>query len=157
MKVNITVTGLHKLKAKVSRGAHFLGEDGLRSVLQEEGKGLVDTFRQTINTFTPGPVRDLKQATKEQKAREGWSVYPILVRSGDMVRSMKSLVRHGKRGGWTIAITFKGVDRYGERNDVKARAHLEGTAHLPVRDFTTIPRAWSKNLFSQIRKKLGWK
>lgn len=156
MRVTVTTAGLDRLRAKVHKALHFLGEDGMRAVLKEEGKQLVEMYKRTIASYTPGPVQDITQETKRRKARDGFAVYPILRASGDMMNSMYHVVRHAG-GAWVLALGFRGTDRRGTPNAEKAKGHIEGTAHLPRRDFTVIPKGWSKHLTSQLRRKLGWK
>lgn len=153
MKVRITTAGLEAISAKVSRAANFLSGSGMRAVLQQHGKMLVQEFRENIATFTPGPVPDIKPATKLQKQRGGFSVYPILVRTGDMVNSLYSNVIKKGRTSWRIALGFKGYNRSGSRNADVALAHLRGGPHLPQRDFTTITDKWRDSLFAAMKRR----
>lgn len=153
MRVHVTTAGLDTLTQNVSRAANFLGGAGIRRVLQEHGKLLVQEYRQNIATFTPGPVRDITQQTKKDKARKGYAVYPILVRTGDMVNSIYSEVVAAGRTGWTIRLRFRGVNRSGSRNADVALAHIQGNAHLPARDFTFVSDAWRDNLMAAMLRR----
>lgn len=153
MRVRITTGGLDTMTQQVSRAANFLGGPQIRRVLQEHGKLLVQNFRENIATFTPGPVQDITQQTKRDKSRGGWRVYPILVRTGDMVNSIYSEVVHSGRTGWTIRLRFRGTNRQGSRNADVALAHIQGNEHLPARDFTFVSDEWRDSLFAAIRQR----
>lgn len=153
MRVHVTTSGLETLTQNVSRAANFLGGAGIRRVLQEHGKLLVQEYRENIATFTPGAVRDITQKTKQDKARGGWPVYPILVRTRDMVNSLYSEVVAAGRTGWTIRLRFRGVNRSGVRNSEVALAHIQGNAHLPARDFTFVSDEWRENLMAAMLRR----
>ena len=138
--LRVTTVGLERLEAKVTRRVNFLGGPGMRAVFQEAARELLIEYKTQVETFTPGPVRDLKPATKVRKQREVGFIYPILRRTGDMLQSMVAKVHY--TSAWAIRVTFPGVNRKGTRNQVVAKAHIEGTARLPVRDFTKVSRAW---------------
>lgn len=156
MSVRVTTNGLNRLRAKVSRAANFLGKGGINATLNHHGALLVESYRAKVQTFMPGPVEDLKEATKRSKMKGGFAVYPILKRTGDMLNSMYHTIRNAG-GVWSIAIGFRGVDRTGASNEVKALAHMEGTDVLPQRDFTQVPKGWLKKLSAEIRRNMGWK
>lgn len=151
--VTATVSGIQRLNAKMNNRVNFLTGTGMRAVLKDSADDLVVQYKRTIESFTPGDVRDLAESTKKQKMRSVGFVYPILQRTMQMVNSMYASV-HPPGRGWTIAIGFTGSQR-GVENATIAKAHIEGTAHLPKRDFTKIPPSWKSTLYRRIRDGLA--
>lgn len=152
MKVTVRTAGLDRLIAKAKRKLDFLSSDGAREVMRKSGAELVTQFQRTINTFTPGPVKDLAPKTKVQKMRQVGRLYPILVRSGDLFRSMVPRVTR-KGTQWSITVMYKGR-KPNITNARLAQIHITGEGRNPPRDFTSIPKNWRVNLFQRLRREL---
>ena len=150
--VTVTTGGLERLRAKVNARLNFLGRGGIREVLERNAQDLKQQYRRKVESFVPGEVPDLKDATKKQKMREVGFIYPILRRTGEMLASMAVKVVPPQEGhGWRIQVTFRGTHTGGTRNQVIANAHINGEGRNPVRDFTKVSPQWVGNLMKQIR------
>lgn len=154
IRVQIQTAGITKLAAKADRRLNFLGSGAVRAILQQSAGELVEAFQENIEAMTPGRVPDLKDSTKKKKLKKYGSVYPILKATHSMFNSMTAQVFAPRGNGWVIRVAFPGSDVDGGSNADKAKAHIEGTATLPKRDFTTIPRKWRTLLFQRIRAAL---
>lgn len=155
MKVSVTTSGLERLEEKITRRANFIGTNGVRDILRQSAKELEEHYKETIKSFTPGTVQDLKESTKKQKMRKHGRIYPILVGFGDLINSIKALVFKPVRGsGWGIRLMFQGANRQGVMNARVAEAHIEGQGNLPKRDFTKVPGWWRQKVLSRISQAL---
>lgn len=150
--MRVTTLGLDRLHARITRRANFLSGIGLKDILRAAGDDLLKEFKKNIATFTPGPVRDLKPATKVQKQRQVGFIYPILHRTGDLIRSMH--IRVVAVRGLTLRLEFWGAHSGGTLNSKIAEVHITGQGVMPVRDFTKIPPSWVAKLKRNIREAL---
>lgn len=154
MKVTITGRGLEKLGAKVTRRANFLGTGGMLNVLHQAADDLLDVYKNQIRAFTPGSVPDLAESTKKSKRRQVGFIYPILIRTQQLLNSMYMRVRKPSGGkGWGIQLGFAGSQN-GTANSRIAEIHITGEGNMPERDFTKVPKAWRQDLIRRIRDAL---
>jgi hypothetical protein len=151
--VKTSVVGLERFATRMTNRANFLGS-GMKPLLREAGDELIETYKERIESFTPGEVPDLKDSTKKQKAKQVGFVYPILVRTRTMIDSMYARVKSAVRGsGWGIAIGFSGSQK-GVSNARIAQIHITGEGNMPMRDFTKVPASFSDSIFRRIRDAL---
>lgn len=153
MKVEITTAGLERLTVKAERRLEYLkGNNEMRRFLQEAGKQLVEEYKATIRSFTPGPVQDLSAKYKVQKSKAVGRIYPILERTGALLRSMVPRVTDKGRQRWTLAVTYRGIHPEANmKNSRLARLHITGEGNLPARDFTRPSNQWRAQLMARLR------
>lgn len=152
MKIHVDTGGGERLRAKINRRINFLGRGGIREVLEENAEELIKLYRRKVESWVPGEVPDLKEATKKEKRRQVGFVYPILKRTGELLDSATAKVLPPAGGrGWRIAVTFPGRHAGGVLNEVIAMAHINGEGNNPVRDFTKVSPQWVGNLLKQVR------
>lgn len=158
MKVTITTTGIRSLKRKVDKRIEFIRGPALRQLVLEMGADVIEAYNRKVMTFTPGRVRDLRPATKEQKQREVGYIYPILRRTGQMMNSIYTRVkaRSWRDPRYVIRLGFKGRHSGGIENSELARIHTLGLGNNPKRDFTALPKAltrrWTARILAALRK-----
>lgn len=150
MSTGITVNGIERLRLKAQARADVLKGSEMRAILNKAGDDLVEAYKNKIQSFNPGSVTDLAESTKKQKMRKVGFVYPILMRTSQMMNSMFVTVRAPRSGGWILALGFKGSQGRATNAQI-ADAHINGTSRVPKRDFTKIPAAWRDSLFRRIR------
>lgn len=150
--VTITTTGLDRLATKFTNRLNFLRGSGVRQLLESESVSLLEAVREQVETYTPGAMVDLKDATKKQKARAVGFVYPILKRYGDTLRAMQCVVSSpGGGSGWVVSIVFPGSHpRSGVPFDRIVQAHVRGEGHNPKRDFLKLPPGWSPRFLDRL-------
>lgn len=138
------------MRAKTAGKIRSLQGRRVSDALNASGRDLIALYRSRITTFNPGPVQDLTERTKRQKQREVGFVYPILYRTGQLMASMyHKLVWDAATA--TIRIGFSGHNG-GTPNAVIAKAHLDGTATLPARDFTRVTQQWRRALMQRLKE-----
>lgn len=152
-RVSVTTAGLDRLTDRITRRANFLGGTAMKALMTDAAKDLAKAYEAKIASFAPGPVQDLKDATKKQKQNQVGFIYPILMRSGYLVSSMRGIAKV-LSNGWTIAVDFPGTHPGGSANNTIAKAHIEGTERLPKRDFTAVPARWRDALLQRLRDRL---
>jgi hypothetical protein len=143
----VTISGIREFQLRTSRRINFLGEKGIRSILQDMGKEFVASYVARIHSFTPGDVRDLSSSYKPTKLRRVGRLYPILIATGAMVASVYSRVYRGPP--WRIRIGFAGTHSGGISNADLAEHHVR-----TGRDFTKRPDGWSKKWLEEIGNRL---
>ncbi len=140
--------GAQRVRGKLEKALNFLGGTKTRAIMRESGDEAIEIFKKQIESFKPGRVKDLSEGYKAQKLRSAGFVYPILVRTGEMVDSMFTRVSKDDRG-WLIQLRFKGA-----RNQRIAERHIKGDGKLPRRDFTLLPPDFHYRVLKRLREAL---
>lgn len=117
--------GLETIEQRIRQRQAFLRE-GVRPILEQCADEMVAEMEGNIESFTPGRVKDLAPSTKKQKQRDVGSVYPILLKTGQMVSSMYSQVVR-VASVWRIRLGFSGQHSGGISNAALAQIHIKGT------------------------------
>lgn len=143
ISIATSTNGLEKLAARVTRRANLLGGQGMRTILQAAGKDLEKAYRARILSSPNEYIHALSPKYAAEKRRAVGFENPVLVRSGQMLRSMYSRVVND--GSWAIRLGFAG-----ERNSMLAAIHIRSG-----RDFTEIPDGWEDAWQAKLRSAMS--
>jgi len=143
----VSVDGIRSFQVKFTNRINFLGEKGMRALMQEIGREFVAEYRAKILSFTPGDARDLSPRYKLEKQQRFGRVYPILIATGAMVASAYSRVYRGPP--WRIRLGFAGQHSGGISNADLAEEHVRSG-----RDFTKREPGWSKKWLAELGTRL---
>lgn len=138
------------MRAKTEGKLRSLRGQRVHNAVNASGRDLIALYRSRVSTFNPGPVPDITEKTKRAKQRLVGFVYPILYRTGQLMASMYHKVSWDGATA-TLRIGFAG-NNGGTPNATIAKAHLDGTATLPARDFTRVTQQWRRALMQRLKE-----
>ena len=152
-KIGLTIqtSGIAELVTRIEKRANFLGSENMRAMLRDLGAEIVERYFRKIETFNPGPVKDLTASYKRRKKAAVGFEYPILYRTGELAASMHARVLSNP---WRVRIEFWGTHDGGISNKRLAQIHATGDGNMPRRDFTKLPDGWNRAWLNRLRQAL---